>query len=280
MDISSGYHDTNNKTADFVVYDDQCDSATPSGPCWLCGRPSEFPSPLKEDTFECEFLCGWPVPHDIRERLRQVKKQEERRDAELRGYEADDENEDGIQDTADMMAGVIIDDDGHIEAEMDGLPSQVTSRNIADDHKGEHRPAASQDTSITSYHFGVDGGTAGSSYDTDDVDVYEEMHKTLFPSGAPWPPIPSTKPRDITDKAARHDDLQIASSGKRTKSKDSNEGSKDRPAKKQKIVGGSITTVSKDPKNWFRLGGRHNLLGNKTKPGLDDNLFGYHGDEH
>ncbi|KAK8136742.1 hypothetical protein PG984_004682 [Apiospora sp. TS-2023a] len=278
MDISSGRHDTNNETADFVVYDDQCDSVSSSGPCWLCGHPSEFPSPLKRDAFECEFLCGWPVPHDIRERLRQVKKEEERRDAELHGYEADDENEDDVQDTADTVVSVTIDEDGHIEGEMDGLPSQATPRMIADDHNREHHPAASQDTSITSYHFGADGAAAGSSYDTGDVDVYEEMHKTLFPSGAPWPPIPPTKPRDITDKAARPDDLQIASSGKR-KSKDSHEGSKDRPAKKQKIVGGPSTTVSKDPNNYFRLGGRHNLLGNKTKPSSGNDIFGYHGDE-
>lgn len=279
MATSSGHHDdNNNKTVDFVVYDDQHNFAAPSGPCMVCGRPSEYPSPFKEDAFECEFLCGWPVPRDIRERLRLVKEQEERRDAESYGYEADDEKEDDAQDTAEVTVSVTVRTNNNIGDEMDGFPSQAHITPKIADHHDKDSPVGSHDTSKVSLHSEAAGGMADAYVDADNVDVYEEMHKTLFPGGVPWPQIRPTTPRSVTNRVFRHNELQITSSGKR-KSEDGNGGSVDRPAKKQKIVSGPSRTVSKEPMEYFRLGGRHNLLGLKSRSSLADVLFGYRGDE-
>lgn len=301
MGTAATRHDNDNDDIVYVVPNDQVISVSPSnqvisavpndqraldapsGPCLLCGRPSEYASPFKEDAFECEFQCGWPVPHDIRERLCQVKEQEERRDAELYGYEADDEQEDGAQDTAELRAGGTVHDGGPTGGEMDELPSQAPTQNIADHHNEEHSDG-SHTADMVSLHSEEEGGMTGTFVELDvdpgNVDVYEEMHKTLFPHGAPGPPIQPKKPRDTTSKALGHDNLQIASSGKR-RPKDGHKGSKDRPAKKKNIVDGPSTTVSKDPTDCFRLGGRHNLLGlgRKAKPSFFDRLIGLHDNE-
>ncbi|KAK7935333.1 hypothetical protein PG985_000828 [Apiospora marii] len=258
MDIPSSPHDDdNNQTADFVVYDDQHDDipAPSSGPCMVCGRISDFPSPFKENAFECEFLCGWPVPRDIRERLRRVKEQEERRDAESHGYDADDEQEDGGQDTSEGTISLAVNvNNNNLGDETDGLSSQAPATQNILDHHDEDSPMRK-----TSTYTG-------------------KCTRHSFPNGVPSPPTQPKTPPGTANRALGHDDLQLASSGKR-KPKDGDESSKDRPAKKQKIAGGPSGTVSKDPMDYFRLGGRHNLLGFKAKPSLADVLFGYHGDE-
>ncbi|KAK8034841.1 hypothetical protein PG993_009836 [Apiospora rasikravindrae] len=229
-------------TSDDESDNDQAIFGAPSGPCLLCGRPSAYTCPFKADTFQCEFLCSWPVPRDIRARLRRIKEQEERRDAEFWGYEADDEKEGGNSNAhaQDM------DDAAAAETTVSGVVP--VGGNTTNDAKGDCV-----------------------SSDADDVDGYGEMHKTLFPEGAPRRPVPSKKTQGGTAvKDIGDGGMQIATSGKR-KSKGHNEdNNKDRPAKKSKKVDGPSTTVAKDPADCFKLGGRHSLPRRKAKLGFAD----------
>ncbi|KAK7966916.1 uncharacterized protein PG986_001193 [Apiospora aurea] len=213
-----------------------------SGPCLLCGRPSTYTCPFKADTFQCEFLCGWPVPRDIRARLRRIKEEEERQEAEFWGYEADDEKEAGKHNA----------------------------------HARDSNDAAAAETEAVSGVVPVGGHTTNDakggciSSDADDVDVYGEMHKTLFPKGVPRPPGQSKKPRGTATEDIGDGEVKIATSGKRKSKGHNEENSKDRPAKKQKTAGETSTTAPKEPANCTRLKDRHAVPERKSRLGFPD----------
>ncbi|KAK8066155.1 hypothetical protein PG997_012902 [Apiospora hydei] len=214
-----------------------------SGPCLLCGRPSTYTCPFKADTFQCEFLCGWPVPRDIRARLRRIKEEEERQDAEFWGYEADDENEAGknnanAQDSNDAAA-----------------ETEVVSGVV---------PVGGHTTNDAK------GGCVSS--DADDIDVYGEMHETLFPKEVPRRPVQSKESRGGTaTKNIGDGEVKIATSGKRkSKGGHNEENNKDRPAKKQKTAGGTSMTTSKEPAKCTKVKDRHAVPERKSRLGFPD----------
>ncbi|KAK8003220.1 hypothetical protein PG989_002939 [Apiospora arundinis] len=268
----------------------------PSGPCYMCGRTSTFPSPFRDNHFECEFLCGTPVPLDAHERLRRLREDEERRDiAELYGYEfvveygneygydGDDEDEVHDSNNDQMEIDATEYEKNHDQIMIEQQPASSNDQDPSEDTLDYAPPK-----------YEMRGDTPG---DPDYVDIYEEMNKTMFPEGIPgyspqpaesrgntneetnkrmslkgiheWSLQPAESRRDMNFKGTSKDSgMQVTSSNKR-KHKNSHKGEGDqeeKPAKRQKPTDGTSTTATRKAHDSSNVRHHQTLSGQQQNP--------------
>lgn len=220
----------------------------PSGPCMLCGRLSPYRSCFADDAFVCEYVCGRKMPHGFRQRERRLREVEQRQyEAELdnyeNGYEADDEN-----DLINHWHGC---DEEH----------QLINSGLGPIEKASGQPMSGRGVDVDVVFYP----------DPEDVDVYAEMQKTMFPEGIPLRPFQPTKPRcDVAAKkhAATDVGVRASSPDKRIPESPGKDNKQDRPSKKQKVADGPATSVSAGTPDHINVEIHHSLPGQREQSSL------------